>query len=235
MRRASAAARRCPRADRPPDPSSTGPRPGRAPRGPARRRLPGRRASAWIAAARAAGCASLSSSGGRAPISAASPVARAHHRRAAGHGLEQGQRPGLVVGRVDEAGGALQLVAHAGPVQEAREPDACGDAQCGRMTVQRRLQRPFARQRELRPRSLAQPGEGVEQPEQALAIAEPADIEHARPAIWAADPAGRTGCRRRSAPPPAAGRAGGRRSPSSWRTAFETATTAMARSRYHCS
>ena len=69
----------------------------------------------------------------------------------------------------------MQSGADAGSVEKAREPDSGGDAQAGRMAVQRQLERPLADQGQLQ--MPWQAGECVQQPEQTLTVAQAADIE----------------------------------------------------------
>ena len=69
-------------------------------------------------------------------------------RRAGRHRLEQGQRTALVVGRVDEAGGAAEPGPHALGRHEPHEIDMAVDAEPPGAGAERRLERSFADQNE---------------------------------------------------------------------------------------
>ncbi len=83
----------------------------------------------------------------------------------------------------------MELSADADPVEEPGEPDPAGDPEFRGARAQQPLERALADQHQLAGDLRGQAGEGLEQPAQALAIAEPADIEDGTAALAERDEA----------------------------------------------
>ncbi|HEX2529575.1 MAG TPA: hypothetical protein VHL31_25185 [Geminicoccus sp.] len=105
------------------------------------------------------------------------PGGRGDERGAQRHRFQQGERPGLIVGRIDEQVGGPVRLDDLRMREETAEVDTAGQAQGLRMRTQVFFQRPLPYQVEGHLRR--QHGHRVEEPKQALAPSETADEQEA--------------------------------------------------------